>query len=85
MDDRFPVRHYIHIIIYAYVCMLIMYMCEYIHICVYAHICMHILYICMQKIFHTHFSYLFLAFSHAKYLDANKKNYHLLALGTTVD
>lgn len=58
--------------IYIYVSM-------HIYACIfYIHVCKHIL--------NTHFSYLFLAFSHAKYLDAYQKNFYLLlALGTTVD
>ena len=86
MDDQFPFRHYTHIIIYAYVYMLIMYMCEYIDICVYAHICMHILYTCMQAyIAYTFLLPLFGFLSCKIFRCLSKKFYLLLALGTTVD
>lgn len=58
----------------------------YTYVNIYLCVLMHVYTVCIMCVYvYIHFLNPFLSFSHAKYLDANQKNYLLLALGTTAD
>lgn len=61
---------------HMYVCLSCICVNIYIYVSMHIYACIFYIYVC-KKILHTHFSYLFLAFSHAKYLDANQKKLSL--------